>query len=326
MTLTRRALLTLAVAGSVAAMPAAAQTFPIPGKPIRIVVPFPAGGQTDIQARFLAQRMQTALGNSVVVDNKSGASTIIGTQDVIRSAPDGHTILYTIAVTGAQNPHLFSKLPYDPLKDLTPVMFAARSGTVLVVPASSPFKTVRELIDHARANPGKLNFGSFSLGSTSHLNGELLKINAGIDIVHVPFRGSADAIVALLGGQVQMLFDGPTTALTNAAAGKVRMLGVANTPNFGPLKSVPTMAEAGVPGLDISGGMQFFGPAGMSRDVLQRVNAALAAALKTPEAEKLYLEGGTEIVASSPEEHTRLFRDQYERWGAIIRKLNIKLD
>ncbi|MFN0161765.1 MAG: Bug family tripartite tricarboxylate transporter substrate binding protein, partial [Burkholderiales bacterium] len=309
----------------VAALPAAAQTFPIPGKLIRIVVPFPAGGQTDIQARFLATRMQNALGVSVVVENRSGASTIIGTQEVVRAAPDGHTILYTIALTGSQNPHLFSKLPYDPLKDLTPVMYAARSGTVLVVPANSPFKTVKELVDYAKANPGKINYGSFSLGSTSHLNGELLKINAGIDIVHVPFRGSADAIVALLGGQVQMLFDGPTTALANAAGGKVRMLGVANTPAFGPLKGVPTMAEAGVPGLDISGGMQFFGPANMPREVLTRVNAALAAALRTPEAEKLYIDGGTEIVASSPEEHNRIFREQYERWGALIRKLGIKL-
>ncbi|MFN0186576.1 MAG: Bug family tripartite tricarboxylate transporter substrate binding protein [Aquabacterium sp.] len=324
LTLTRR--LAVLAAAALAALPIAAQAFPIAGKPMRIVVPFPPGGQTDIQARMLASKLAPALGVPVIVENKAGASTIIGTQDVVRAAPDGHTILYTIAVTGAQNPHLFSKLPYDPLKDLTPVMFAARSGTVLSVPASSPFKSVKDVIDYAKANPGKLNFGSFSLGSTSHLNGELMKINAGIDMVHVPFKGSGDAIVALIGNQVQLLFDGPTTALNNAAAGKVRLLGVANTPAFGPLKGIPTMAEAGVPGLDISGGMQFFGPANMSRDTVAKVNAALAAALKTPEVDKLFIDGGTEVVASSADEHARIFKDQYDRWGALIKRLGLKLD
>jgi tripartite-type tricarboxylate transporter receptor subunit TctC len=303
-----------------------AQAFPTAGKPVRIVVPFPAGGQTDVQARAVAQKMQAALGVPVLVDNKPGASTIIGAQDVIRAAPDGHTLLYTIAITAAQNPHLFAKLPYDPLKDLTPVMFAARSSTVLVVPAASPFNSVKDVIDYARANPGKLNFGSFSLGSTSHLNGEIFKQAAGIDMLHVPYKGSAEAIVAVIGNQVQLLFDGPTTAINNAKAGKVKMLAVADASRYAVLKDVPTMAEAGVKGVDVPGGMQFFGPANMPRDVLQRVNAALAAALKEPEVVKLFVDGGTEIVASSAEEHARSVKEQHERWGAVIRGLNLRLD
>ena len=303
-----------------------AQAFPTAGKPVRIVVPFPAGGQTDVQARAVAQKMQAALGVPVLVDNKPGASTIIGAQEVIRAAPDGHTLLYTIAITAAQNPHLFTKLPYDPLKDLTPVMFAARSSTVLVVPAASPFNSVKDVIDYARANPGKLNFGSFSLGSTSHLNGEIFKQAAGIDMVHVPYKGSAEAIVAVIGNQVQLLFDGPTTAINNAKAGKVKMLAVADAARYAVLKDVPTMAEVGVKGVDVPGGMQFFGPANLPREVLQRVNAALAAALKEPEVVKLFVDGGTEIVASSPEEHARSVKEQHERWGAVIRRLNLRLD
>ena len=313
------ALLTLATA-------AAVQAFPLAGKPVRIIVPFPPGGQTDIQARMMAQRMQAALGVPVLVDNKPGASTILGTQELVRSAPDGHTLLYTISVTAAQNPHLFSKLPYDAAKDLTPVMFVARSSTVLTVPAAAPYSTLRELVAYAKANPGKLNFGSFSLGSTSHLVAEMLKQQAGIDMVHVPFKGSADATVALIGNHVQLLFDGPTTAINNAKAGKVKMLAVTDSKPYAALGNLPTMAEAGVPGIDVPGGMQLFGPGRMPADVVAKVNAAVAAALKSPEVEKLFIDGGTEILASSAEEHARSVAEQSERWGAVIRKLGIKLD
>ena len=315
-----------AVALGLGAVAALAQTFPVAGKPLRIIVPFPAGGQTDIQARMLGQRLQQSLGLPVIVDNKPGASTIIGTQELLRAAPDGHTLLYTISVTAAQNPHLFAKLPYDGLKDLTPVMFVARSSTVLTVPAAAPYSTLRELVAYAKANPGKLNFGSFSLGSTSHLVGEMLMQQAGIDMVHVPFKGSADAAVALIGNQVQLLFDGPTTALNNAKAGKVKMLAVTDSKPYSALGNLPTMAEAGVPGIDVPGGMQMFGPGRMPAAVVAQVNAALAAALKSPEVEKLFIDGGTEILASSPEEHARSVKEQYERWGTVIKRLGIRLD
>jgi tripartite-type tricarboxylate transporter receptor subunit TctC len=304
-----------------------AQQFPVPGKPVRIVVPFPAGGQTDIQARALAAKLSQSLGVSVVVENKPGASTIIGATDIIRSAPDGHSLLYTISSTAAQNPHLFSKLPYDPFRDLTAVMFAARSATILVAPANAPFNNVKELIAFAKANPGKVFYGSFSLGSTSHLAGEVLARSAGIDIVHVPYKGSGDAMVGLLSGAVQLLFDGPTTAINNARAGKVKMLAIGDDRRYSVAPEVPTMAEAGVPGFDkLAGGMQFFGPANMPRPVLAQVNAELAKALRQPDITKLFVEGGTEVLASSPEEHARSVRELYDSFGVLIRGLGIKLD
>ena len=303
------------------------QTFPIAGKPVRIVVPFPAGGQTDIQARAIAAKMSQLGGGSVIVENKPGASTIIGAMEVIRSAPDGHTLLYTISSTAAQNPHLFSKLPYEPFRDLTPVMFAARSATILVAPANAPFSTVGELIAYAKANPGKVNYGSFSLGSTSHLAGEVLKRNAGIDIVHIPYKGSADATVGLLSGAVQLMFDGPTTALTNAKAGKVKMLAIADDRRYPVAPEVPTMSEAGVPGFDkLVGGMQFFGPGNIPRGVLAQVNAELARVLRQPDVARLFVDNGNEVLASSPEEHARSVRELYDSFGVLIRELGIRLD
>jgi tripartite-type tricarboxylate transporter receptor subunit TctC len=309
-------------------LPAAAlaQGFPIPGKPIRIVVPFPAGGQTDIQARLLASKLQPALGVTVLVDNKPGASTILGTMEVVRAPADGHTLLYTISVTAGQNPHLFTKLPYDPLKDLTPVMFAARSSTVLTVPASSPFNSVADLVKFAKANPGKLNYASYSLGSTSHLVAELMQQSTGTQMTHIPFKGSADAGLALMGGQVDFLFDGPTTAIANAKGGKVKMLAYTDPKPYAALGKLPNMAEAGVPGVDVTGGMQFFGPRNLPPEVLNKVNAALAAALKDPEVAKIYADGASEIMASSAADHAASVKEQYERWGGVIRKLGLKLD
>ncbi len=319
-----RSLLPLALASLPAA--ALAQAFPIPGKIIRIVVPFPAGGQTDIQARLLAAKLQPALGVTVLVDNKPGASSILGTMEVVRAPADGHTLLYTISVTAAQNPHLFTKLPYDPMKDLTPVMFAARSSTVLTVPANSPFNSVADLVKFAKANPGKLNYASFSLGSTSHLVAELMQQATGTEMTHIPFKGSADAGMALMGGQVDFLFDGPTTALANARGGKVKMLAFTDPKPYAALGSLPNMAQAGVPGVDVTGGMQFFGPRNLQPEVLAKINAALASALKDPEVAKLYADGASEIVASSAAEHAVSVKEQYERWGAVIRKLGLKLD
>ncbi len=326
---TRQAFLrTLLATAAATLLPLAAQaqTFPIPGKPVRIVVPFPAGGQTDIQARLLASKLQTSLGTTVIVENKPGASSILGTMEVVRAPADGHTLLYTISVTAGQNPHLFSKLPYDPFKDLTPVMFAARSSTVLTVPAKSPFNSVADLINYAKANPGKLNYASFSQGSTSHLVAELMQQATGTTMTHIPFKGSADAGLALIGGQVDFLFDGPTTAINNAKAGKVKMLAFTDPKPYAALGSLPNMAQAGVPGVDVTGGMQFFGPKGLPPEVLAKVNGALAAALKEPDVAKIYADGASEIVGSTPAEHAASVKEQYERWGGVIRKLGLKLD
>ena len=301
-------------------------TFPVAGKPMRIIVPFPAGGQTDVQARILAAKMQPALGVTVLVENKPGASTILGVQELLKSPPDGHTILYTISVTAGQNPHLFTKLPYDALNDLVPLMFAARSSTVLIVPSNSPFNSVKDLVEFAKANPGKLNYASFSLGSTSHLVAESLQHATGTKMTHIPFKGSADAGVALIGGQVDFLFDGSTTALNFAKAGRVKMLAYTDLKPYRALGNLPNMAQSGYPGVDVSGGMQFFGPKGMTADTATKVNAALAAALKNPEVEKMFLDGGTEIVASSPAEHAVVVKDLYDKFGEVIKRIGLKLD
>jgi tripartite-type tricarboxylate transporter receptor subunit TctC len=197
---------------------------------------------------------------------------------------------------------------------------------VLVVPANSPFNSVKDLVEHAKANPGKLNYASFSLGSTSHLVAESLQHATGTKMTHVPFKGSADAGVALVGGQVDFLFDGPTTALNFAKAGRVKMLAYTDTKPYRALGNLPNMTQAGYPGVDVSGGMQFFGPKGMSADTVAKVNAALVAALKNPEVEKLYLDGGTEIVASSAAEHAVMVKDMYDSFGAVIRRIGLKLD
>lgn len=302
-----------------------AQTFPVPGKAIRIIVPYPPGGQADIQARAIALKLADLLKVPAVVENKPGGSSIIAAMEVVKAPPDGHTLIYTISNTVSQNPHLFSKLPYDPFKDLTAVMLVARSYLVLVAAPNAPFNTVGELVEFARHNPGKVNFASFSTGSTSHLAGEMLKRQAAIDIVHIPFRGTAEAMMAISGGHVEMMFDGPTMALANAKAGKVKLIAVAHRDRQRVFSEVPTLHEAGIP-IDTSGGLQVFGPGRMTSGTSAQVNAALATVLRDPEIVRLINNGGNEVVATSADEHARLTREWYERWGSIIRDLGLKLD
>lgn len=305
---------------------ALAQAFPIPGKPIRIVVPFPPGGTSDIQARHVASKLGPPLGASVIVENKPGASTIIGAMAVVKAEPDGHTLLYTLTLTVASNPYLFRKLPYDPIRDFTPITYACNGPTVLAVSTSLPVNNVGELIEHARKNPGKLNFGSWSPGGTGQLNGELLKEFAGIDIVHVPYKGSAELVQALASGQVQMAFDGLFTAKTLQKAGKVRIVAIADDKRASAAPEVPTMAEAGAPGAYISGGFHFFGPANLPRTIVARLNAELVGVLRMQEIKDMYTSMGMEVVASTPEEQVAILRTQSERQGSIIRKLGIMLD
>jgi len=305
---------------------ALAQGFPIAGKPVRIVVPFPPGGTSDIHARHVASKLGPALGASVIVENKPGASTILGTMAVVKAEPDGHTLLYTLTLTVAANPHLFSKLPYDPVRDLTPITYACNGTTVLAVSTSLPVNNVRELVEHARKNPGKLNFGSWSLGGSGHLNGELLKELAGIDIVHVPYKGSADLVQALASGHVQMAFDGLVTARTLEKAGKVKIVAIADEKRALTAPELPTMTEAGVPGAYVSGGFHFLGPANLPRTIVARLNEELVKVLRTQDINEMYRSTGMEIVASTPDEQIGILRTQSERLGSIIRKLGIKLD
>jgi tripartite-type tricarboxylate transporter receptor subunit TctC len=301
-----------------------AQAFPIAGKPVRIVVPFPPGGQTDIQARAIAQKMGDALGAGVIVENKPGGSTLIGAREVQKAPPDGHTLLYTIAIH-VQLPHLYRSAPWDAFRDFTPVTTGARSATVLTAHAAAPFNTVQELVAYARAYPGKLNYASFGTGTTSHLNAELFKRLAGIDIVHVPYKGSGDAMKDHLTGAVQLFFDGPTTAISNARTGRVKLIATAAETRKAALPDVPTMREAGYD-VGMWGYLWFWGPGGMASETLDALHRQLARAIDHPEVKDLFAKGGSEAMALPPREMMRVSRDLDERWGRIIRDLGVKLD
>ncbi len=322
----RRSLMTLLVAAVGCALPAAAnaQQFPIAGKPIRIIVPFAAGGQTDIQARAIAQRMAETLSVPIIVENKPGASTLIGAREVQRAAPDGHTLLYTIA-THVQMPHLYKTPPWDVFADFTPVTTGARSMTVLTAHVSAPFNTVAELVAYAKANPGKLNYASFGAGSSSHLNGEMLRMMAEIDLVHVPYKGSGDAMKDHLSGVVQLFFDGPTTAIANAQTGRVKLIAIAAETRTAALPQVPTLREQGYD-IGMWGYLWFWGPPGMPAATVDAVYAHLVKAILHPDVKELFAKGGAEASGLPPAEMAREVKRLHERWGAVIREVGVKLD
>jgi len=303
---------------------AAQAQFPIAGKPVRIVVPFPPGGQTDIQARAIAHKLALSLNVPVIVENKPGGSSIIGAREVQKARPDGHTLLYTFGIH-VQLPHLYKTPPWDVFKDFTPVTTGARSATVLTAHISAPFNTVRELVAYAKANPGKLNYASFGAGTTAHLNGELFKKLAGIDIVHVPYKGSGDAMKDHLAGTVQLFFDGPTTAIANAKSGRVKLIATAAETREAALPDLPTMREAGYD-VGMWGYLWFWGPARMPATTLDAVYRHLAKAIEHPEVKELFTKGGSEAVAMPPAEMARVARELYTRWGAVIRELGVQLD
>jgi tripartite-type tricarboxylate transporter receptor subunit TctC len=300
------------------------QQFPIPGKPVRIVVPFTPGGATDLQARAIAQRMSASTGAQVIVENKPGGSTVIGAREVQKAAPDGHTLLYTIT-THVQIPQIFRPAPFDPFADFTPITAGGLGGTVLTVHASVPATSVAELIAYAKANPGRLSYASFGTGSTAHLNGEMLKRIGGIDIVHVPYKGAGDAMRDVIAGQVQLFFDGVNTAVSNAKTGKVRMLAAATDRRIPLLPELPTLREQGYP-IGIDGFLAFFGPANMPAAVVDTIYREIAKALATQEVKDLFHNIGYATGGMPPAEFARLVRSLHERWGEVIRELGVRID
>jgi tripartite-type tricarboxylate transporter receptor subunit TctC len=303
---------------------ALAQPFPQPGRPIRIVVPLSPGGTADIQARAIAQKASATLGAPVIVENKPGGSTVIGAREVQKSAPDGHTLLYTIA-THVQIPHLYRTPPWNVFKDFTPITPGARSNTILTAHVSMPFNNIKELVAYAKAKPGKLNYASYGAGSTSHLNGERFSRLAGIQMVHVPYKGSGDAMKDHLSGVVQLFFDGPTTAIANAKTGRVKLLAAASETRSATLSDLPTMREQGYD-VGMWGYLWFWGPAGMRAETVAAVYRHLAFAIRHPDIVKLFVEGGTEASGMPPEEMAKEVRRLDAAWGAIIREVGFKLD
>ena len=313
----------VAVVLALAAAAAGAQTYPAPGKPVRILVGFAPGGGTDIQARIVQPKLAEALGAPVVVENKPGAGTALAAAEVARSAPDGYTLLYTFNGTFAQLPFT-QHVTYDPFKDFTPLSLGARGSQLLVVHTSVPVKNIQELKEYGRAHPGMLNIASFGTGTSSHIFAELLMRQSGIDMVHVPYKGAGDAAKDLLAGRVQLMFDAATTAIQNINTGKLRALGVVAPERSKFLPDVPTFTEQGLKGIDLVGWLGWYGPAGMPKPIVQRLNAALVKALANPEVKAGIEKGAYESVSSSPEELAQLTRDAYQRWGEVIREIGIK--
>lgn len=303
-------------------LPAAAQSN-LADRPIRIIVPFSPGGGTDTVARTLGAAMSQELGQTIIIENKPGAGTVIGTDTVAKSAPDGTTILIA-TFAHAVNPSLRSKMPFDTNKAFDPVVLIGRSPNILVVPASSPYKTVKDLVAAAKAEPGKLTFASQGVGTSAHLAGELFNNLAGVNMTHIPYKGAGPALNDLLGGQVNMMFATATAAAPLIENGKVRALGV-TTPERSPVRpEVPSIAEAGVPGYAAESWYGFFVPAGTPADVVRKLNAATAKAAKS-EAFRKRVEGeGLVITAGTPKELADYVSAEQKRWAAVVKAAKIE--
>lgn len=310
----------------VTALGAAAQAggFPQAGKPIRMIVGLAAGGALDFQARTVAQKITEQTGVQVMVENKPGASMMLAASEVVRAAPDGHTVMYSASSIFAQNPHTLLNVPYDPFKDFTPITMAARGPLVLTVHHALGPKTVPELVAWAKANPGKLIFASFGMGTSSHVYAEAFAKNAGIEIVHVPYKGTADALRDLFEGRVQAYFDAAPTAITNEKTGKIRILGVASPTRNQFIPNVPTISEQGVPGIDLTSWVAIVGPAGIPTEVLTNLNSMFAQALNAPSVREAIARGAYETSPSSPQELSAEIRSAYDRWGAMIRQIGFQ--
>ena len=306
--------------------PASAQTDAYPSKPIRIVVPFPAGGTTDILARAVAQKITEAWGQSVVVDNRPGAGGNIGAELVAKSAPDGYTLLMGTVGTHAINTSLYAKMPFDHVKDFTPVVLVAGVPNVLVVHPSVPAKSVAELVAYAKANPGKLNFASSGSGTSIHLSGELFKTSAGVQMTHVPYKGSAPALTDLMGGQVQLMFDNLPSALPHIKAGKLRALAVTSTVRAPTLPDVPTIAESGFPGFEASSWFGLLAPAGTKPEVVAKLNAEVRKWLETPEAREKLASQGANAAGGTPEDFARHIAAETAKWARVVKESGAKVD
>jgi tripartite-type tricarboxylate transporter receptor subunit TctC len=312
----------LASAALVGGLSDAAAQGTYPTRIIKFVVPFAAGSATDTLARVLGQTMTASLGQGVVVDNMPGASGFLAAQNVARAEPDGYTVLITSNKTHAANQNMFKKLPYDPIGDFEPVGKLGRITLALVVHPSVPVSTTGELIGYAKANPGGLSFGSGS--GSSRLAGELLKSLAGIDMVNVPYKSNPPAITDLLGGRISLVFADIATTLPHARAGKVKALGVSSAERSPLVPDLPTMAEAGVTGYDLTAWFAAYVPAGTPEPVVDRLNAAFGAALADEDAAKTLLGAGIEPEPSTPEELGAFTAAEAEKWARIVKAAGIE--
>ncbi|MBM3390279.1 MAG: tripartite tricarboxylate transporter substrate binding protein [Betaproteobacteria bacterium] len=316
--------LALLLSLATAAPGAWAQAWPA-AKPIRLVIPFPAGGATDIIGRQVAQKLSVALGQQVVVDNKPGAGGVIGSDLVAKAPADGYTLLMATSSTHSIGPMLNPKMPYDSVKDFAPVSHIANAPSVLVVGQNFPANSARELIDLVKRNPGKYNFGSSGIGTYPHLSAEMFKWRAGgLFAVHIPYRGTGLVITDLVAGQIAFLMDSIVSAQTHIRSGKVKPLAVSGTKRSATLPNVPTLQEVGVPGMEFGNWFGMFAPAGTAPEVVARLNRELNTLLKAVD----FVEGldkvGAEPAGGTPEQFAKTYRDESEGWKALIQRAGIK--
>ena len=320
----RLALALVACLTLAAGAPAIAQTYPT--KPVKLVVPFPPGGSLDIAGRIVAQKLSETWGQTVVVENKPGTGGNIGADYVAKSAPDGYTVLLGALSTHAVNPNLYKSMPYDAAKDFAPITLVAVTPNVLVVNASSPVNSAKEFIAYAKANPGKLAFGSGSNGSAGHLAGELFKVETGTDAIHVPFKGGAPATQALLAGDTQFMFDNLANAMAQVKAGKLKALAVTTAQRSPLVPDLPTMAEAGLPGFDISTWYGLFAPAGTPPAIVAKWNADVTRVLTAPDVRAKLIADGADPSPNTPEQFAQMIARELTKYARIVKVSGAKVD
>ncbi|HEX9685172.1 MAG TPA: tripartite tricarboxylate transporter substrate binding protein [Burkholderiales bacterium] len=310
--------LTFAAGGAIAQAPSTGSGQAYPTKPIRVVVPYAPGGATDLTARLVGQKMQVAMKQNVLVDNRPGAGGVIGADIVAKAAPDGYTVLIAVPAEMAILPHL-QKMPYDVPRDFAPVSLAAVTPLILVVHPSLPVKSVKELIAFVKARPGQLNYASAGTGGVQHLSGELLKITMKLDIAHVPYKGAGPVMPDLIGGHIPMFFSGMPPAMPHVKAGRLRALAVTTTKRSPAAPDVPTMTEAGVPGFDISNWFAYFVPAGTPPDLIARLNAEVNRGLSFQDVKEKLASVGAETVGTTPEALAKFVRAETEKFAQLVK-------
>jgi tripartite-type tricarboxylate transporter receptor subunit TctC len=312
--------------GVLAPVSGAAHAQSYPSGAVKLIVPVPAGGVTDTMARIVAQRLTELWGQPVVVDNRPGGNYAVGAQAVAKSPPDGLTLLVAPDSTVTANPNLFSKLPYDPVKDLTPISVLCRITPVLVINPSLPAHSVQELIALAKAKPGSLNYGSYGIGTYAHLSMEDFKQRTGTDIVHIPYRGAAPAATALIAGDVSMLLLNLSSIEEHEKTGKARILAVANDKRAVARPDLPTVAEAGVPGFSTTAWFALFGPANMTPELIEKIHTDVGKVLDMPQSREFFKTNSFERVDLTPAQFSKLIQNDLQHWGALIKAVGAKLD
>ncbi|MBI3043866.1 MAG: tripartite tricarboxylate transporter substrate binding protein [Betaproteobacteria bacterium] len=303
--------------------PGAARGFP--SKPIRWIVPFPPGGAADIISRAIGQKLGEAWGQQIVIDNRPGAGGNVGTEIASRAAPDGYTVI-VVPATFTTSPSLYRNLRFDPVKDFTPVTLISYSPLVLVVHPSLPATSVKRLIALARARPGQINYASSGVGASAHLAAELFKATAGVDIVHVPYKGQPPAMIDLVSGQMQMMFPNMPVVLPHAKAGKLRPLAVTTAKRATVMPGIPTMIESGMPGFEVTQWTGLVAPAGTPKPVITALHSEVVRALGQPDVRRMLSNQGFEPVGNTPEQFSTYIRAEMEKWGKVIKEAGIRAE